>query len=420
MRDAAGSILYIGKANDLAKRVAHYFNRGKPGVKNTLLTPLVRNIDYIVCASERESLLLERRLIHKHQPFFNVMWKDDKSYPYVKLTMGEDFPRILMTRRKVDDGGLYFGPYPKVAQIRGLLRYLWRQRFFALRPCRWDFGVEKPLDRKKVRACLYFHTGECPAPCAAKISREEYRKIAENAALFFRGRYASLRGRFEREMAQASSRMEYERSAQLRDNIAALSQMGEQVRVRSVTAAAAEGPIAASQAVGDLKTALNLPFPPVHIECFDISHFQGHETTASMVCFRGGEPHKEHYRRFKVRETTGIDDFKSMAEVVRRRYQRLLRENETLPDLVLIDGGKGQLGAAAAQLRKLGIKMPVVSLAKRIEEVFVPERSESLLLEPGRPALRLLQSLRDEAHRFALSYQRLLRGKKLFEPDDSD
>lgn len=413
MRDAASSILYIGKANDLSKRVAQYFHVNKPDLKNTLLRPLIRQIDYIACASERESLLLERRLIHKHQPFFNVMWKDDKSYPYIKITMGEDFPRILMTRRKVNDGGLYFGPYPKVSQIRGLLRYLWRQRFFALRPCRWDFDATRPLDPRKMRSCLYYHTGECPAPCAARISLPDYRKIADNAALFFQGRFESLQGRFEREMAAASEKMEYEKAAQLRDNIAALSQMGERVRVRSVSAAEVEGPVAASQAVSDLKAALDLPTPPMHVECFDISHFQGHETVASMVCFKGGEPHKDHYRRFKVRETAGVDDFKSLAEVVRRRYLRMLREEDPLPDLILIDGGKGQLGAAVAELRKLGVKTPAASLAKRIEEVFVPSRSESILLDRGRPALRLLQRLRDEAHRFAITYNRLLRGRKL-------
>lgn len=420
MKDGSGNLLYIGKANDLAKRVAHYFTSGKDDLKNTFLTPLIRSIDYIACASERESLLLERRLIQKHRPFFNVMWKDDKSYPYVKLTMGEDFPRLTLTRRKIRDGGLYFGPYPKVSPIRGLLNYLWRQRFFPLRPCRWDFGLKKPLDPRKINSCLYFHTGECPAPCAGKISPRDYRSIAENAALFFKGRYARLQGRFGREMTQASGRMQYERAAQLRDNIAALRQMGERVRLRRVTATDMEAPLAASQAVGDLKIALNLPSPPAHIECFDVSHFQGRETVAAMACFRNGQPDKGHYRRFRIRETAGIDDLQSMSEVVRRRYARLLREAKPLPDLILIDGGKGQLAAATRVLGALKIKTPVVSLAKRVEEVFIPGKSRSLLLDRSRPALRLLQSLRDEAHRFAVSYQRLLRGKRLLKSRDGN
>lgn len=417
MRDAGAQILYIGKARDLAKRVAHYFTPNRMGLKQTVLMPLIRQIDFIACASERESLLLEQRLIRKHQPPFNAMWKDDKSYPYVKLTLGEDFPRLTMTRRKVKDGGLYFGPYPKVAQIRGLLRYLWRHKFFALRPCRWDFSETKPLDERKVKACLYYHTGECPAPCVGKISKEAYGEIAKDAALFFEGRHEDLIARFEAEMKEASKQTQFERAGQLRDNIAALAQMGERVRFKAVTAAEIEGPVAATQSVSDLKQALNLPTPPMHVECFDISHFQGNETVASMVCFKGGEPHKDHYRRFKIRTVSGIDDFASMAEVVGRRYKKMLKDDDQLPDLILIDGGKGQLGAAAAELAKLKVKTPVISLAKRIEEVFVPHKSESILLENGRPALRLLQRLRDEAHRFAVAYHRLRRGKALFEED---
>ncbi len=415
MRDAAGSILYIGKAKDLAKRVASYFNPNKPDIKNSLLTPLIRAIDYIPCASERESLLLERRLIHKHQPFFNVMWKDGKSYPYLKITMSEDFPRILLTRRKVDDGSLYFGPYPIVSPVRGLLKYLWRQRYFPLRPCRWDFSVKKPLAPKKISGCLYYHTGECPAPCAGKISRAKYREIAEAAALFFGGKYGDLTRRFENEMRDASERLEYERAGQLRDNIRALSSMGERVRVRALTAADVEAPIAAAQSVTDLKEALGLAVPPAHIECFDISHFQGFQTVASMVCFQNGEANRTHYRRFKIRTVEGIDDFKAMKEVVGRRYRRLTRSGERLPDLVLVDGGKGQLNAAAEALAEAGARIPLASLAKRVEELFVPGRSESLILEDGRPALRLVVRLRDEAHRFGITYHRLLRGKKLLE-----
>ncbi|MEK7678812.1 MAG: GIY-YIG nuclease family protein, partial [Deltaproteobacteria bacterium] len=204
MRDAAAAILYIGKAKDLSKRVSQYFNPRKPDIKNTLLAPLVRAIDYIPCASERESLLLERRLIGSHRPFFNVLWKDDKSYPYLKITMEEDFPRMLLTRRRRKDGGAYFGPYPKVAPIKSLLNYLWKRKFFPLRPCRWDFSAEKPPDPRKISSCLYFHTRECPAPCAGRISREDYRAVARDAALFFSGRHADLLRRFTREMRAAS------------------------------------------------------------------------------------------------------------------------------------------------------------------------------------------------------------------------
>jgi len=415
MRDAAGDILYIGKAVDLAGRVAQYFNPRNEDVKNQSLAPLIRRIDYILCQSEREALLLERRLINENQPFFNVVWKDDKSYPYLKITVDEDFPRMFTTRRKVRDGSAYFGPFPKVGQVRGLLRYLWRQKMFPLRPCRWDFSESKPLDPKKIQGCLYYHTKECPAPCANRISKAAYRVIAERAVLFFKGRYKDLKRELERDMKAASASLEYEKAASLRDNMRALGLMGERVRVRAVEADDVGGHLAATRSVTALQAALNLSAPPVHVECFDISHFQGYQTVASMVCFMGGRPHRDHYRKFKIRDVAGIDDFKSMHEAVFRRYKRLQAEKAGLPDLVLIDGGKGQLGAAQGALAELKLKIPLASLAKRIEEVFVPGRAESYVLPLGDPALTLLQRLRDEAHRFGVAFHRTLRDKNLFE-----
>ncbi|PIR17549.1 MAG: hypothetical protein COV48_08520, partial [Elusimicrobia bacterium CG11_big_fil_rev_8_21_14_0_20_64_6] len=247
MRDAGAEILYIGKALDLAKRVSQYFNPNKEDLKNQSLAPLIRRIDYILCESEREALLLERRLINEHQPFFNVMWKDGKTYPYLKISLGEDFPRIYTTRKKTKDGGAYFGPFPKVTPIRALLRYLWKQRLFPLRPCRWDFSESKPLNKRKINSCLYYHTKECPAPCAGKIDKAGYRDITERAVLFFKGRYDDLRREFERDMKAASKTMDYERAAQLRDNIQALSQMGERVRVRAVEADQVGGHTARTQ-----------------------------------------------------------------------------------------------------------------------------------------------------------------------------
>jgi excinuclease ABC subunit C len=415
MRDASGEILYIGKANDLAGRVAQYFNPHNENVKNQALAPLIRRIDYILCQSEREALLIERRLINENQPFFNAVWKDDKTYPYLKITMGEDFPRMLTTRRKVRDGGAYFGPFPRLAPVKGLLRYLWKQHMFPLRPCRWDFSETKPLDQRKINACIYYHTRECPAPCAARIAKDDYRAIAERAVLFFKGKYRHLKEEFEREMKAASAALDYEKAAQARDNMRALGLMGERVRVRAVEADDVGGQVAATRAVTALQAALDLPAPPVHVECFDISHFQGHQTVASMVCFVGGRPNRDHYRKFKIRDVAGIDDFKSMHEVVYRRYKRLQAEKARLPDLVLIDGGKGQLGAALEALAELKLKLPIASLAKRIEEVFVPGRAESILLPIGDPALNLLQRLRDEAHRFGITFHRSLRDKNLFE-----
>ncbi len=414
MCDAGGDILYIGKANDLARRVAQYFNPSKEGVKNQALAPLIRRIDYILCQSEREALLLERRLINENQPFFNVMWKDGKTYPYIKITFDEDFPRLVMTRRKVRDGGAYFGPFPRVAPVKSLLRYLWKRRLFPLRPCRWDFSATKPLDPRKISACLYYHTKECPAPCAALISKDDYRGIAERALMFFKGKHKELRGEFEREMKAAAAALEYEKAADMRDHMRALGLMGERVRVRAVEAAEVGGHVAATRSVTALQKALALPAPPVHVECFDVSHFQGHQTVASVVCFMGGRPNRGHYRKFRIRDVAGIDDFKSLHEAVLRRCRRLRSERAPLPDLVLIDGGKGQLDAAQEALSELGLKLPLASLAKRLEEIFVSGRAEACILPIGDPALSLLQRLRDEAHRFAVAYHRSLRGKDLF------
>ncbi len=413
MRDAASEILYIGKAKDLAKRVAQYFNPARTNLKTAVLSPLIRKIDYIPCASEREALLLERTLIKEKKPFFNIALKDDKAYPYVKISLNEDFPRIFLVRKKNTDGAAYFGPFPKVSPVRGLLRFLWRRGYFRLRPCRWDFSFDRPLAPQKINSCLYYHTGDCPAPCAGKISHEEYRREAENARLFFKGEYEKLKESLVLEMKTASSRLDYERAARLRDSLAALSQMRENVRLRALKPDDLVGTLGSSRAVSALQEALSLKTPPFHIECFDISHFQGHETAASMVCFKGGVPDKSHYRKFRIRETAGIDDFKSMAEVVRRRYLRLKREKENYPDLILIDGGKGQLHAAALALKEIGVHIPMVSLAKRLEEVFIPGLAESVILERGSAARNLLENLRDEAHRFGIGYHRLLRDKKL-------
>ncbi|HVE14703.1 MAG TPA: excinuclease ABC subunit UvrC [Elusimicrobiota bacterium] len=413
MRGAAMEVLYVGKAIDLAKRVAQYFNPNKADLKNQILAPLVRKIDYIHCRSEREALVWERRLINRHQPFFNSMWKDDKSYPFVKITMEEDFPRFAVVRRKKKDGGAYFGPYPKTSYVRGLIRSLWKRRLFPLRPCHWDFSEAKPLEKRKINSCLYYHTGECPAPCAGKISPDGYRRIAQDAADFFRGRWGRLRKRFEGEMKAASARLEFEEAGRWRDSLAAVSHMGERVRYEEVRPGKVLARLDASGAVSDLQKALKLERPPHRIECFDISHLFGQGTVASMVCFIGGEPRRDQYRRFRLRTIAGIDDFASMAEVVGRRLRRLKTEGSALPDLLLIDGGKGQLSAAERALREVGVRVPVASLAKREEEVFVPGSSDPIVMERDRPALRLLQALRDEAHRFAITYNRLLRKKEL-------
>lgn len=414
MRDSAGGILYVGKAIDLRKRVANYF---RPDVEPKIraLMADVRHIDYIAAASERDALVIEQRLIKRHLPLFNVMWKDGKSYPFVKLTLNEDFPRLRLTRSKFRDGGFYFGPYPNVRAVRHLLDWVWRNRLFSLRPCDLDIIDGQVYPYERVKSCLYLHTGECPAPCLGRISKEDYGRIVERARLFFDGKNAELLLVWKEEMVEAAKRLEFERAAQLRDSLAALDHIREPVTFRSLKEDDVKGRLESTRALQDLQTVLGLPRPPLHIECFDISHFQGTETVASMVCFEKGRPHKSAYRKYKIKTVVGVDDFASMAEVIGRRYRRVKAERLPWPDLILIDGGAGQLSAAERALSSVtDRKIPLASLAKREEEVYQPGRLEPLRLQKDSPALQLLQRVRDEAHRFAVTFHRARRDKKMF------
>lgn len=230
MRDSTGTILYVGKALDLFKRVSSYFmDKAAHSAKISALVSCIQHVDYIPAESEREALIIEQQLIKKLQPAFNTMWRDDKSYPFLRITFGEDFPRMFLSRRVVKDGSRYYGPYPNVGRMKRLLRYLWKNRFFPLRPCRYDFSEAKPLPLEKAKQCLYYHTRECPAPCVGRIGKDDYRRIAEDAELFFKGNTAALESQWKLEMKDAAERRDYERAAQLRDNLAALTHMEERV-----------------------------------------------------------------------------------------------------------------------------------------------------------------------------------------------
>jgi excinuclease ABC subunit C len=445
MRDTSGQILYIGKAGDLSKRVRSYFlDRADHSAKVAALVASIHHVDYLPTESEREALILEQGLIRKLQPHFNTMWRDDKSYPYIKLTWSEDFPRLFLTRKKVADGSKYFGPYPNVKRVRKLLRYLWKQRLFPLRPCRYEFSEKSPLPLAKAKQCLYYHTKECPAPCVGRVSKNDYRQIAKEVELFLKGNFKPLEAAWQKEMKEASQTQNYERAAQLRDNLEALKHIGERVTIRQIDLSDVTDRVDRSRAITDLQKALALKDPPIRIECFDISHFQGVETVASMVAFERGEPKKDDYRKFKIKTVRGIDDFASMGEVVGRRYRRLRDENKRLPDLVLIDGGKGQLSEAIKAILNViprghwrGIhravkrhdgspttalgdddskhfKLPfdVAALAKREEEIFLPGREEPVRLPKDSAALHLVQHVRDEAHRFAITFHRQRRAKR--------
>jgi excinuclease ABC subunit C len=408
MRDAGGTIIYIGKAINLKRRVSSYF-RSDAEAKAVAIVGSLRHLDYILASSEREALIIERQLIGQYQPYYNTMWRDDKSYPYLKLTLKEEYPRLLLVRKLADDGSEYFGPYPQVIQIKRLMK--WLQKMFKWRPCRLEFDSRHLPPEAKVKSCLYYHTERCHGPCMGRITPAEYRKVANDLRLFLKGRYRQLEEQWIAEMRQASENMKYELAADLRDRLQAIRSMQEKVTVRELKPDDLTTSLKATSTLEELKQVLELSKWPILIEGFDISNISGTESVGSMVRFHNAKPDKANYRRFRIKSVQGINDFSMMHEIVFRRYRRLKEEKREFPDLILIDGGKGQLSAAKASLDQLKLKIPVVSLAKREEEIFMPSREESLKLPANSPALLLLELIRDEAHRFAVTYHRLRRQK---------
>ncbi|MFH1368293.1 MAG: excinuclease ABC subunit UvrC [Elusimicrobiota bacterium] len=409
MRDSAAKIIYIGKAKALRKRVASYF-KNSPDMKTAGIISSLRHIDYILCASERDSLILERQLIHKYKPYYNSMWRDDKSYPQLKLTR-EDFPRLILTRKTLNDGSEYFGPYPNTAQMRSLVK--WLRRIFMWRPCKLDFSENSLPAEHKIKSCLYLHTGRCPAPCAGKVTAKEYAANISKLKLFLKGKYRNLISLWKKEMQVASRNSEFEKAAELRDSVNALETMGQKVTFREIHAGDIAESLKTTSVLEEMKEKLNLPKLPVIIECFDISNTSGTDPVGSMSRFQNGVPDKNGYRKFKIRTITGIDDTAMIREIVFRRYKRLKEEQKQYPDLILIDGGPGQLNAAAQALDSLRTKIPVVSLAKQNEEIFSPGHSAPLKLERDSGVLHILQHVRDEAHRFAVTYHKLRRKKRM-------
>ena len=424
MRDTAAKIIYIGKAKNLKKRVASYFKKNPSSPKSAALVATVKKIDYIPTQSERECLLLEQKLIRRVKPLYNTTWRDDKSYPYIKLTLNEDFPRLIWTRKKKRDGAHYFGPYPQVTAIRKLVHTLWKKRIAPLRPCKFEFKKEEiscgeglkefnPSLYRKVQSCIYLHTGECAAPCVGKISRPNYLNMARKADLFLKGNLNPLKKTLEQEMREASKLLKFEKAQEIKEQLQALHFFREKVSLMEVNEERILEQTNKSQILTDLQKTLGLPRPPLRIEGFDISNIQTAEPVGSLVVFERGEPLKSDYRKFKIKTVQAPNDFASMSEVI-GRHARHLRNGEQLPDLILIDGGRGQLNAAVSALGDLLKKIPVISLAKEHEEIYIPNRPEPLLLPLDSDCLHLLQRVRDEAHRFAITFHRTRRKKAFF------
>ena len=538
-KDGAGAYLYVGKANSLRARVRSYFvQEHAQSIKTRELVRRVADVDSIVVGSEAEALLLEANLIKEHHPRFNIQLRDDKRYPYIKVTVQEPFPRVFVTRNLENDGARYFGPYTDVGPMRQALELI--KRRYTVRSCRYDLPGESPA-----RPCLDYHIGRCLAPCVALQTREEYGAMVDEILDVLHGNTTRVRSRVEAEMRQAAGAMDFERAATLRDVLAGLDSIerrqraldvrgGDQdvigvardgdracavlLRVRggkllgrevkffenaagesdaALLAAAASGfylaqgergladvprevlfpddfedrkayeellresrggrvrthvpskgdkaalvqlanqnarhlleekavltaaaSTRADDVLYDLQEALELKVVPRTIVCFDISHLQGSEVVGSAVAFRNGEPYKAEYRRFRVRGDWGNDDFRSMSEIVGRYLRRRLEEELPLPELIVIDGGKGQLSAAVAAAREQGAAdVAFCALAKREEEIYLPGRQEPVRLPRNSVALRLLQRVRNEAHRFAHGYNTRLRGKRTIRSELAD
>lgn len=423
MRAREGTVIYVGKAKNLADRVKQYFqdsNLYSRGWKLPSLLPLIWKIDYVTTASERDALVLEDKLIKKYQPFFNSLGKDDKHYPYLKLSLGEDFPRLSIARKKGPGPDVYFGPYPKSSMVRSLMRFLWKSKYAPLRPCKWNFSRQKPLDPRHIHTCLYYHTGQCTAPCAGKISYEDYRQIARRMELFLEGDFQEITQKITQQMKECSAQMQYEKAAVYRNFLQALDHMRERVIVGKYEDEKITQAIANSDKLKRLAHLVGLTRLPAHIEAFDNSHLFGREAVGCMVCYINGEKNHEHYRRFKIRSplpSKGGSDFAMMQESVFRRLRQIKRDPAQKPDLILLDGGKAQITAALNACDKAGLYIPMISLAETHEGIYVPGQEESIKLPLGDPALNLLMEIRDEVHRYAVTYHRKLRDKAALSND---
>jgi excinuclease ABC subunit C len=409
MRDIVGNIIYIGKAKSLKSRLLSYFSADINSKSTAIITAMCK-IDYILCTSEREALLIERQLINRIKPYFNSMWKDDKSYPYIKFSIDEDFPRLTLSRKKLKDGALYFGPYPQIFYIKKFVR--WLIKLLKIRSCKMNLLEYSLPEEKKIKSCIYYHTKMCYGPCMGKITSKNYKEKIKDVELFLSGKFTKLKNEWEIQMNDLSKDLRYEEAIEVRDRLYALQNISERVMISEIRQDEINQSIQRADSISELKNVLGLKCQPAVIEGFDNSNIQGVNAVASMVRFQNGIPDKKNYRRFKIKTVVGVDDVASIREVVFRRYFSLIKKSEKLPDLILIDGGKGQLGAAVSALAKLQTQISVVSLAKENEEIFFPNKDKALILSRHLESLKLLQAVRDEAHRFALSYHRKLRAKE--------
>jgi excinuclease ABC subunit C len=411
MKDAEGRVLYVGKAKNLRNRAGHYFTKAAAEDARTAdLVKLIADVDFLPADTEVDALLMEARLVKDIQPRFNVELKDSKSFPYLQIRTREDFPRVEFTRTPRRRGVRLYGPFTSAKSLRAAIQVL--QRIFQFRTCSLDIHAEDPRWRW-FRPCLLHSIRQCTAPCNFRVTKEDYRKQIRSLRLVLEGKKDKLLAEMDREMQEASAALQFEKAARLRDEIDALKKLNLRGEVdRDVQPEVF--PIEPKKGLVGLRKILGLPKTPRTIEGVDIAHLGGDDKVASLVSFIDGLPFKPGYRRYRIKTVEGVDDFASVREVVTRRFRRLASEEQVFPDILLIDGGKGQLNAALEAFQLLHIEPPVLlSLAKREEEIYRPGDSEPLRLSRHAAALRLLQYVRDEAHRFAQHYHHILRRKKL-------
>ena len=468
-RDRFGTVIYVGKALNLRKRVSQYFQSSRRmgwDLKFNALVEAIHDFDFHVVRSEPEALLLESKLIKDFTPRYNNSSRDDKRFLMLKVNLNDPIPNFSFARFKKDDGARYFGPFVNATAARNVVTLAQRQ--FNLRGCRVFTPGESDY-----KHCLYAHLKYCTAPCVGNVSREQYLEQVKAACNFLEGQCREMQEQLEGEMKKAAKNQDFEKAASLRDLVRDLKDTWKKTEKFTRIPYSLPGNVQPQNDLVQLAEILNLPAPPMRIEGFDISNISGTFAVASLVSFKNGRPDRANYRRFKIKTVEGQDDFASMAEVVRRRYSRLLNEsaaptqktkndddghavpqelqtlmNETsrkirnrrwqiadgslgkptneipqlpsanshLPNLILIDGGKGQLSMAVAELKKLSLeKIPVIGLAKEFEEIYFPGKSEPLRLGLDHPAVKLLQRIRDESHRVANSYNAQLRLKRISE-----
>ena len=411
-KDRFGTVIYVGKALDLHRRVSQYFQSSRRlgwDLKFNALVEAIADFDFHVVRSDPEAYLLEGKLIKEFHPRYNVSFRDDKRFLMLKVNLNDPIPNFTFTRLKKDDGARYFGPFSNSGALRSTLALA--RRRFNLRGCRVFTPGEADY-----KHCLYAHLKYCTAPCVGNVTHGQYLEQVRAACEFLDGQCREMQGQLEAEMKKAAASQDFEKAAGLRDLIRDLQDTWKRTEKFERVPYSLPLLINPQNDLAELAKILKLPAPPLRIEGFDISNIGGTFAVASLVSFKNARPDRANYRRFKIKTVIGQDDFASVAEVVKRRYSRLLRESRPMPDLILIDGGKGQLNAACAELAKLGLeRIPVIGLAKEFEEIHQP--GERKPLRPGldHPAVKLLQRVRDECHRVANSYNAQLRIKRISE-----